>query len=349
VRPKAMRLGRIGESRPTLRLAYLLYFMPPHAFRTSSVLTELARLGYRRPNGATRARFVEWGAGPATATYGALLAESFAPMGWPSEVTAALIEQDGEMLELGQKWLSFASERAGFSWNPQTFRRRIEFDRPLLPRSAPGFDLWLMSYFLNESALAPEQLAHRLVESWERHLNDEGLVVIAEPALKSQSRKLLALRGELLKRFEKRDDFQVLTPCLGHQACGALTAPEDWCHELVSWWRPMYLRKLDDLMHLDHKSLPFSYLVIARSKRRREEILPELAGANFHHRLVSPPHGEGKGLEYFVCGPDGKRRVRSKKVETESGEAIERGSILMDAELRGDSRASQLDSFRSAK
>src|SRR4029079_9435320 len=109
--------------------------------------------------------------------------------------------------------------------------------------------------------------------------------------------------------------------------------PEDWCHEEVTWWRPPYYKKIDQLAGLDRKTLPFSYLVIARSRAKREELLPALAGAKSLHRLVSPSHWEGRDQEFFLCGQNGKLRARLK-IEEE----LERGDILADAEIRGDER-----------
>jgi hypothetical protein len=113
----------------------------------------------------------------------------------------------------------------------------------------------------------------------------------------------------------------------------------------VTWWRPSYFRDIDKLAGLDRKTLPFSYLVFARSQRSREEILPELAGTTSaeRERLVSPAHSEGKEQEFFTCGEDGKKRARyrAKGAEDPSAE-LERGDILLNAELRGDSNATRI-------
>lgn len=130
---------------------------------------------------------------------------------------------------------------------------------------------------------------------------------------------------------------------MGHQACGALAAEEDWCHEEVSWWRPPYFRTLDQMAGLDRKTLPFSYLVLTKSRRPREEILTALEPGASRQRLVSPAHKEGKEQEFFICGQDGKRRARWKLPE---GEEIERGDILEGAQLRGDRNSARIDSVK---
>ncbi len=332
-----------------LRLAYFLYFMPANLYRVASVWAELSRLGYRWPEGRPLDA-IELGAGPASGACGISAGERHAPCGLPERGQFALIEQDKPMLELGARWASrYFTDNGRPDWGTRTFRRRLDFAEPLLPRNAPRFNLWLSSYFLNETTESPRAVALRLLETWKRHLDDEGLVILVEPALKFQSRKLLEVRQAILEEVDShRAGFplQVLLPCLGHQACGALAAEEDWCHEEVSWWRPPYFKRIDQMAGLDRKTLPFSYLVLARSSRPREEILPALAahpGAP-RQRLVSPAHSEGQDLEFFVCGSDGKRRARYRpQASIEGSDELGRGDILVGPQVRGDVHASRID------
>ena len=337
-----------------LRLAYFLYFMPSNLFRVAAIWAELARLGYRWPAGRPM-QGLELGAGPATGACGIAAGEKHAPVGVPDSGNWALIEQDKPMLELGASW---AEKYFAFNdkpnWGIRTFRRRIDFSQGVLPPAAPQFNLWLQSYFMNESRETPEALAKILLASWKKHLSDEGLVIFSEPALKYQSRRILEFRRALLAEIEADPShgIQVLLPCLGHQACGALAEAEDWCHEMVTWWRPPYFRLIDQMAGLDRKTLPFSYLVLIKSKRKLEEILPALGGGNRakHQRLVSPAHSEGQDLEFFICGQEGKRRARYRPDPSlEGAEDLNRGDLLLDPEIRGDSHASRVTSIRKIR
>ena len=123
----------------------------------------------------------------------------------------------------------------------------------------------------------------------------------------------------------------------------------DWCHEEVTWWRPPYFRKIDKMAGLDRRTLPFSYLVLAKSRRSREEILPLLAdsGLSTRHRLVSPAHSEGRDLEFFLCGEEGKRRARYRPAnESDPAAELQRGNIFIDAEIRGDHNSSRVNKFK---
>jgi hypothetical protein len=91
---------------------------------------------------------------------------------------------------------------------------------------------------------------------------------------------------------------------------------------------------------LDRKSLPFSYLVLVKTRRGLDECLPALGSRM--HRLVSPAHREGQDEEFFLCGQEGKIRARAR------GTGLERGDILLDAVTRGDPNATRVESFRLA-
>ncbi len=333
-----------------LRLAYFLYFMPSNLFRTASVWSELARLGFQWSSKNFRA--VEFGAGPASGACGIGAGEAHSKIGLPSDGTWALIEQDKAVLEMGAEWARSYLTSLGYNdWGVRTFHRTIDPKGGFLPKTAPRFNLWLMSYYLNELTENPKALASKLIQTWKKHLEDEGLVILIEPALKLQSRRLLELRKHLIEEIESSNtnNFKLLLPCLGHQSCGAFANAEDWCHEEVTWWRPDYFKKIDKMAGLDRRTLPFSYLVLIKSNRSREEILPALKSETSlkRHRLVSPAHSEGKELEFFLCGEEGKRRARIRpKGENDPASEIQRGDIFLEAEIRGDRNSSRVEKYK---
>ncbi|MDR3606872.1 MAG: small ribosomal subunit Rsm22 family protein [Oligoflexia bacterium] len=338
-----------------LRAAYFLYFMPSNLFRAAAVWAELGRLGFRWPSAISTLKGIEFGAGPAPGACSTAIASKLGILDFPESGNWALIEQDKAMLELGSAWAQkWFAEQGRADWGVRPFHRKLSLSDGFLPRSAPRFNLWMMSFFLNELSESPAEIARALTNAWERHLEEEGVIVLIEPALKLQSRKLLEIRREILILREKKglDWLQILLPCLGHQACGALASTDDWCHEEATWWRPPYFSQIDKLAGLDRKTLPFSYLVIAKSKRAREEILPGLGkqpDAARRYRLVSPSHKEGREQEFYLCGAEGKRRARYRGPEEQSEEEkkLERGDILVGTEIRGDSKSSRVENFEN--
>ena len=337
-----------GGSAKNRRLAYFLSFMPCNLFRVASVWSELHRLGFQWPFSKDQDfRGIEWGAGLASGACGIIAGERHAPIGMPAQGNFALIEQSKAALHLGAKWFEYFSG-SGISARP--FHRRVDLSSSWLPSGAPKFHVFVMSYFLNESETPAETLVNNFIQTCERHLEEEGLVVIVEPALKLQSRKLLQFRKALIEHprvISGEVPLKVLLPCLGHQACGALAKEDDWCHEEVSWWRPPYLRELDSMTGLDRKTLPFSSLVIQKTRKSMDELLPRLKGQNSErYRLVSPSFSLSKKTsEFFICGQDGKRRARLANNDIKNGaDTPDRGDILQMTTLRGDPALSQIDS-----
>jgi hypothetical protein len=327
-----------------LRLSYFLYFMPPHLFRVASVWNELTRAGFKWEHQDLRA--IEFGSGPASGACGIAAGEYYEGTKLPKFTSWALIEQDPIFLKLGAAWArTYFDYLEKKQWSIRTFHRQIKENQPFLPPRAPAFHLWIMSFYLNELDLSPSYLAEKLVKSWDQHLENEGIVFLIEPALKLQSRKLLALREELLilKKKKNIEWLQILLPCLGHQNCGAWMNGEDWCHEDVTWWRPSYIKTIDTMAGLDRKTLPFSYLVLTKSLRKQEEILPHLKRKHGQllHRLVSPAHHEGKQLEFFLCSQNGKQRVRCH-CEKIKDPCLSRGDILIGSKIKNNGTILQI-------
>lgn len=341
---------KLGSNPANLRLAYFLAFMPTNAFRMASVFSELARLGFKW-QGAETLRAIDFGCGPASSASGLALALKHCALGIPSKGSWALMEQDTGILKLGSKWAEFVFGRSELAnWSVREFSGKVDYSKPLLPRTAPKFNLWVSSYFLNEHPQTPDVIAGRLMEAWRSHLEENGLVILIEPALRLQSRKLLAIRKEILKLKEedpKRWEFvDILLPCLGSQKCDAFADSEDWCHEDVTWERPEYLRILERMTGMDRKTLPFSYLVLFRKplKKGKEKILSEILNAlpvGKYDRLVSPAHPEGSDWEFFTCGAAGKRRCRMK--DDPSEEKPQRGEILCNTQTRGDRHCTRIE------
>lgn len=322
-----------------LRLSYFLGFMPSNAMRVASVWCELERLGYRWAHERRSLQAIEWGAGPASGACGVALGEAVSPVGLPKGVSWDLVEQDRVVGALGASWCGRYFTLQGHpDWSAQALHHKVDWSAPLASiLRRKKFGLMVMSFFLNEQTGSAEELAVSLMDLWERALDDEGVVILVEPALRAESRRLLSIRAALIAEKTRRrlDWFKVGLPCLGEQPCGALlnmTTKDDWCHEQVLWWRPPYVQRLDKLTGLDHRNLPFTYLVIFRSGRTLREILPVLKSASSAHRLVSSVRHIGRDQEYFLCGQEGKFKARER-----SAYERERGDILVGAEI--DARA----------
>jgi SAM-dependent methyltransferase len=131
--------------------------------------------------------------------------------------------------------------------------------------SKKNYDLILCVNSLAEIA-EEDNIPARFVNSVLRRLNDGGLFVVIEPALKKFSRRLMALRDRLIS--EKR--IQLLLPCLHDNPCALLQLENrtEWCHQTVSWLPPGFLRIINQGINREIDVLKYSYLVIVKSAER---------------------------------------------------------------------------------
>ena len=290
--------------------------------------------------------------GPASGACGIAAGEKHAQWALPKAGDWALIEQDKAMLELGSEWAQeyFVDQSVG-DWGVRTFHRKIDFARGLLPPSAPSFNLWVMSYFLNEATEPPRKLAEMLITAWEKHLDEEGVVILVEPALKLQSRKLLELRRELLARARAPGRALAANPNAvpgpsslrrargprrlvprGSELVAPAVLPRD---RQDGWARPQ-----DAALQLsgDH----------AKQAHARGAFATRWPASAPVERLVSPAHYEGKEQEFFICGQEGKRRARYRaKGEDDPAHELERGDILGGAEARGDVHSARVERIKT--
>lgn len=295
-----------------LQLAYFLYFMPFNFFRMAAALGELNQLGFDWNSNFNKneLKIIEFGAGPASGLSGFLFALKSLFQPKSEFIECALIDQNKSIGEMGAHWLNSFAQQNDININTRFFHRKIELNRPLLPYKSPKFDIWLMSYFLNEYSESLDVFTPHFLKSIDTHLEDKGLVFIIEPALKEESRKLLSWRKNLISSI-KNQSLKILLPCLGEQSCGALEKPGDWCHEDILFFRPKYIETLDRSCDLNHRTLPFSYLILMKTDKKMSEIFPSFSNEkNLIHRLVSPSHFSGRDLEFYLCGSKGKHKTR---------------------------------------
>jgi hypothetical protein len=93
----------------------------------------------------------------------------------------------------------------------------------------------------------------------------DGLMIV-EPSTKDDSRRLQALRTELLEK-----GWHVWGPCTHAKLCPLLTHSErDWCHDRFTWQQPDWLKAIEQHMPIKNGTLPCSWLMMRRDKPRLE-------------------------------------------------------------------------------
>ena len=122
--------------------------------------------------------------------------------------------------------------------------------------------------------------------------------IIIEPALRITARPLHRLRDTLLGGGR----VHVLAPCTHAAPCPMLADERDWCHEARPASLPPRSAKVAATTGLRDGDLKFAYLLL-----RPATAAPV---ARDRLRVVSAPLPQKGKLELWVCGPDGRRKLR---------------------------------------
>lgn len=156
---------------------------------------------------------------------------------------------------------------------------------PDLPEGTP--DLVLLGHVVNE---LPERDQLTLLARLRDRLAPGGTVLILEPALQVQTRRLMELREGFLAAPWS---LQAPCPCAG--PCPMLALPRQWCVAEVPWEPPSWFRSLDVAAGLDRRQLRFAYLLAQR----------DVPAPVSRVRIVGlPPAQKGK-IQRWVCTPEG--------------------------------------------
>lgn len=231
----------------------------------------LAAVAGETPDPFAQARTVwDLGGGPGVLT---LAASVLAP-----EAAFTLTDLRGEALAWAEARLRPLGLRL------ETRRQRL----PELPAGTP--DLVLLGHVVNE--LDPQD-QERLLTRLKERLAPGGTLVILEPALMAQTRRLMALREAFLAA-----PWSVAAPCPCPGPCPMLALERQWCVAELPWEPPAWFCDLDRAAGLDRRHLAFAYLVARRDASPR----PPCA------RIIGVPRPQKGKVERWVCTPTGGER-----------------------------------------
>ncbi len=295
---------------PAMRRAYLAFFVPHNVARLSSLLLRAHQEGHL-PGDAPRT-VLDLGSGPLSGVlatwcvYGALPA-------------ATAVDLSRSALDAGLAVL----QRVGVDVAVVTTLERSISGAPgsWLPKTP--VDLVIAANVLNELS-DPRELGprRRLVAAALSVLSPTGRLLIVEPAMRVETRALMALRDDMVN-----DGVGILSPCRGARACPLLHTRGDWCHQELHW-----------------NDRPASYLQLERDARLPKGLL---AAA---HLLIgtsadTPPTKGLRVVGGLMRGSDNveRRYACGRELVTVSG------TPLLDAEVRNVTRGGLVADRASAR
>lgn len=241
------------SARRLLR-AYVSYYLPVNHEKVRRVLAELET--YAPPGDPPRV--LDYGCGPGTASIALLQRRPVRELCLVDVVDAALDAAKFFTRELGAE-------------------PRCSHEIP------PGpFDLILAANVFAE---------HR--PRLEERLSDTGHLIVVEPALRQNTRRLMEWRDRLAA-----EGYRIAAPCLGRSGCPMLEHSDLWCHQDIPWPRPGPVAEVDRRVGLIKETLKFSYVVVTRNGPTRAD----LRGG---WRVVSNLHKEKGKAWAWLCGREG--------------------------------------------
>ncbi|GKS57261.1 hypothetical protein YTPLAS18_07880 [Nitrospira sp.] len=320
-------LTEIYLDQPHLLTAYLHYYLPVNLAKIHAVLREIPpfRESGDDPNVLN---VLDVGAGPGTA--------SLAVQEWLEStgqsiprLTVTAVDRSRKALALAfMLWKAVTRERCWTGAALHTYRvdvaRLAEVQR-LTAREGGPFDLIVIANLLNECFSGDRDPVGRrlkIVAHLLSVLDDEGSLLIIEPALREPTRALHQLRDRLVEQGLAT----IYSPCLHDAPCPALSHPDDWCHEERPWQAPPQVAELDRAVGFMKDALKFSYAVLRKDGKT---IVPR---ASDLVRIVSEPRPFKGELRMFGCGESGRRDFGRLEKERSDSNAVwdecQRGTIV---------------------
>lgn len=338
------------QGRPELLAARLAFFVPRDLLKIALPLAELDRVGWL-PRGRVL-RVLDMGCGPGTMTFG--LARYLASRGGVEELEVLGIDEDSTTLGIFRR-IAEEVERLGWPRIRLQTRRAHARSRQRgvselsgLDRSEAPFDLILFGFVLNEARVGEGEARARadLLRRAARLMNDDGAMIVLEPALKLTAQALQAVRDDLLAST-KPPRLHVFAPCAHELPCPMLGRPRDWCHVEMDEALPPLAAEIAREAGLRDARLTFSYLTLRHREGSRVAQASTSSSAERSTaslRVVSQPLRSKGKCELVLCG-EGRlvramRQDRDRSELNASFEEATRGSIL---ELDGvDARGERL-------
>jgi len=286
---------------PDLLGAYLLWFWPVSYLQARASLIEASIPGLGSA--------LDLGSGPGP------MAMALADHGFTRVVAA---ERSTQALALLRRLSKAGGGRV----------QAVEWEAPQDPLAEGGlpaggpWSLVSLGHVVNELYLeSPEPLTKRaaLLASCASSLQDDGTLLLIEPALLSTSREALALRDRLLSA-----GLSLRWPCLWQSACPALEQLNQTCHSEFAWEAPAITGQLGLRAGLKKESLKCLALAFGRPQKA-----PEGSWRVVGEHLLS----KNGTRRLMVCGKGGRMNLSlPKAVRTDQAPAflgLKRGDLVL--------------------
>lgn len=281
--------GPGGKYHQAARLLFFTVADMPKAYAIAAEVDRLRALPRRET-----LKVLDVGAGYGAQSVGLLA--YLRQAGWQGKLRLDAVDWDAGALETFEQCVQSSVTTTLFR-NVALNLRRADLNQKLSLRDR--YDIILMGSTLCE--LQPA-IHYSLLETLVSALTESGVLAVIEPALKTTSRALHALRDRLVAEGRAH----ILAPCTRQAQCPCLENAKDWCHEARSMALPPRARQLATATGLRTHDVKWSFMALAHPSSQAET--PPDAW-----RVVSDLLKSKGKHEIFLCGPAGRLRAILQK------------------------------------
>ena len=230
------------------QLAYRHYYLPLNYIRCQQVIQRGLQVDFF----SDLHSFIDWGAGPGTASLALAHAEKLKPQIKKQilfDISKSTLNSFSDLHAdlINKQYLDFLDLRTAY---PDKKNSCLVF-----------------SYSLTER--------NELPVGW----TDYEALMILEPSTSQDGRKLLELRKQI-----QAEGYFIWAPCTHQLACPLLThSKNDWCHDRAHVSGPAWFTQLEQLLPMKNKTITTSYL-LARKKKPVQTGKARLTGDSLNEK-----------------------------------------------------------------
>ncbi len=311
------------------RLAYLAYYLPVNLAKVQVLLDEMPDPATNPDQTAEPFTVLDLGSGSGTASLGVLDWVRRSPSMKQTQLEVMAVDRSSQALQDCERlWNAYVGTERMQTARLTTIRLDLERCKPqadLAVTAGPSYGLIILANVLNElfpSARDPIGKRTELVRDLLGLLDQNGTLMIIEPALRETSRHLHLVRDHLLEEH----CCTVYSPCLHDCPCPALLKETDWCHEERPWTPPQLVVAIDRKVEFIKDALKFAYLLLRKDGRTIVEHGPDI------YRVVSELRSMKGEKRAWLCNETGRPEVgRLDRMRSPSNAAFDdwhRGAIV---------------------
>jgi len=248
-------------------LSYLMYYLPANLFKIWKPLLDLQLKNMLKPN----LRVLDIGTGPGSIPIGMIEYYSLVAKTYPDQkfkITFSLVDAQKEFTDIAASMILNISNFIPCNLFIEVERIENIFIKSEADYSQLGkYDIITFSNFMTFNEGTNTDNGYNIIRTFKKCLNDDGSIIIIEPADEINCKKFKKLRNEIVNTRV----MNIFSPCIG--IWNEKTLYDCTCFNMVrSFWNMPHIYKLLSQKGLKKGSknfVPFNYVVFRKDTAKK--------------------------------------------------------------------------------